>query len=141
MTKPRRAVPCGSCRACCGHDAIILHPEDGDRPELYRTEPVTNPLTGKPALMIQKGADGNCTYLGASGCTIHDYAPVICREFDCRLLYMRVPRAERKAGIRAGFLDKAVFDAGRERLNTLPSKTDPPPKQDTPSPIVIHTPE
>lgn len=117
----RQSVPCGTCRLCCGRDAIILHPESGDKPELYQTVPVTNPLSGRPALMLSKAADGNCIYLGAAGCTIHDHAPLICREFDCRRLYLKVPRAERKALIRTGLGDKKVFDRGRELLSTLNS--------------------
>lgn len=112
-------VPCNGCRLCCTNDMIFLHPDEGDRPQDYLTQPVFNPITGKAGLMLQKGADGNCVYLGAEGCTIHGRAPVICRTFDCRRLYLRFSSAQRKQMIRAGQADAAVFEAGRKRLRTL----------------------
>jgi uncharacterized protein len=115
----RASVPCNGCRACCHGDLIVLHPENGDDPSAYETEPFSHPLTGKPCLALKHKHNGECVYLGPEGCTIHDRAPVICREFDCRRMYLSVPRAERRRLISAGVLDKEVLEAGRKRVHTL----------------------
>lgn len=116
----RASVPCNGCRLCCINDMIVLHPEEGDDPASYETERIRHPLTGEPALMLKHKPNGECIYLGASGCTIHDRAPLICRKFDCRKMYLRFSRAERKRMIRAGLLDRDKLDAGRDRVHTLP---------------------
>ena len=108
-----RKVPCGSCTACCQGDLVLLHPEMGDRVEDYETEEVT--IGGKPGHALSHKSNGHCFYLGEKGCTIHDRAPAICREFDCRDLWRRTNRAERRRWIAAGVGSKEVFDAGRER--------------------------
>ena len=115
----RANVPCNGCKLCCTNDMIFLHPDEGDRPSDYLTQPVFNPLTGKAGLMLQKKPNGDCVYLGETGCMIHGRAPVICRTFDCRRLYLKFSTAERKRMIRAGVAGQAVFDAGRKRLRSL----------------------
>ena len=115
----RANVPCGGCRACCRNDRIILHPEHGDDPASFEIEPTWNPLTNRPALMLKHKPNGDCIYLGEEGCTIHDRAPAICREFDCRRFFMKFSRAERRAGVSRGLLTKAILDAGRERMRSL----------------------
>ncbi len=119
MSPFRQSVPCNGCRLCCINDVIVLHPEHGDRPELYLTVPITHPLNGKPALMLQHKANGECVYLGESGCKIHDHAPAICREYDCRAQYRSMPRAERRHLVAIGMMDKGKFDAGKKRAHTL----------------------
>lgn len=113
------SVPCNGCTSCCHGDAIVLHPECGDVPAHYDTEKSTHPLTGAPCLMLRKKEDGSCIYLGEGGCTIHGRAPAICREFDCRRMFLKFTRPERRRLIKTGLFDKEVFDAGRERLHTL----------------------
>lgn len=115
----RSSVPCNGCQLCCTNDIIILHPDEGDDPAMYLTQEIRNPVTGKPALMVQKKPNGHCIYLGPNGCSIHGRAPLICRQFDCRKLFRLLSRADRKRMVRAGMADQNVFDAGRERLHTL----------------------
>lgn len=115
----RTSVPCNGCTACCRNDLLILHPEMGDDPSTYETMQVTNPLTGSPSFALKHKPEGGCFYLGPDGCTIHDRAPAICREFDCRKLFQRFTRAERRRAVRSGWADKSVFDAGRKRLTSL----------------------
>lgn len=69
-------LKCGGCRKCCLGDTITLHP--GDDPTRYKTKVVD----GKRVLA--KGKDGNCIYLGVSGCRIYGRQPMECRVFDCR---------------------------------------------------------
>jgi Fe-S-cluster containining protein len=88
---PRRDVACAGCTACCRHEIIFLHPADGDRPETYLTRRVTNPLSGERVVALQQKPNGDCVYLEPErGCSIHERAPVICREFDCARFVAKV---------------------------------------------------
>lgn len=82
-------MPCNGCVACCKREAIMLFPERGDKIEDYETVPMWLPNVGKELfggdrVRLKQKENGECLYLGESGCTIWDKAPVICREFDCR---------------------------------------------------------
>lgn len=78
--RPTRSVPCGTCTECCKGDAIFIHPECGD----IATDYLTEEYMGRT--ILQHKINGDCIYLGNSGCTIHDRRPTICRELDCREL-------------------------------------------------------
>jgi len=79
--RPTRFVPCGSCNECCRNDAIFMHPECGDDPATYETEPYEG------RVILKHKDNGDCIYLDrATGCTIHERRPVVCRELDCREL-------------------------------------------------------
>jgi len=110
----RSYVPCNGCGLCCKNDAIMLHPECGDKPETYQTVPFVNPLTGEPGLMLAKAPNGECIYLGASGCTIHDRAPTICREFDCGKMFKLYTLKQRQQLVASGMFGKDVLDRGRQ---------------------------
>lgn len=122
MSLERVSVPCGDCRACCRNDSIFLHPELGDDPAQYETIESYNPLTGKAQLMVAHKPNGDCVYLTDKGCGIHDTAPAICREYDCRRMYMRLlemNRHERRKAVARGILSKEQIRAGRVRLETI----------------------
>ena len=112
-------LKCDGCRACYMNDALFLHPECGDSPEEYETVGAINPLTGKKQFMLAHKPNGECVYLGESGCTIYERRPAICREFDCRKMFKRFDRDTRRLMVRKGLASKAVMDAGRKRLRTL----------------------
>jgi Fe-S-cluster containining protein len=113
----RRTVDCRGCTACCRHDLILLHPESGDDPTQYETMPFTSPVTFKPGLALKRAPNGDCIYLDrATGCTIWDRAPVVCREFDCTRMYERFGAARIRKAIAAGLCSQEVADAGRKRL-------------------------
>lgn len=121
MAQPRSVVPCAGCTLCCRRDALILHPEEGDDPGQYETTPTTHPFTGEPVLMLAHKPNGDCVYLDrATGCTIHERAPAICRSFDCRGLYRSLlensTRKERREMIQRGVVSKGILEAGRKRL-------------------------
>jgi hypothetical protein len=120
---PLVSVPCNGCTACCRNDLLFLHPEMGDIAEDYETMPATNPLNGRPGLALKHKPEGGCIYLGDAGCTIHDRAPAICREFDCRGFYLsfmeRYDRGERRRMVARNYVSKDVIEAGRSRLHTL----------------------
>lgn len=75
-------VPCDGCTRCCRGDTIRIMPHED--PSQWQTEP--HPA-GHGMRQLAHKPDGDCVYLGASGCTIHGRAPQICKEMDCRLLY------------------------------------------------------
>lgn len=109
-------VPCNGCTACCRGELILLHPENGDDVSLYETMDVKNPLTGIASKALTHKPNGDCFYLAANGCTIHDTAPVICRKFDCRRFVKLIGnRADR----RKAATGSATVRAGIERMKTL----------------------
>ena len=116
----RAIVPCNGCKLCCKNDAILLQPEHGDQPATYDTMPFKHPLTGEDAFVLKRKPNGECVYLDETGCTIWNRAPALCQSFDCRLNYLKYTRHMRKQLTKKGLLSKAVLDAGRERLATLP---------------------
>lgn len=115
-----RAVPCGGCTACCHDDLIMLHPESGDRADLYATMPAVSPVTGRPGLALRRAPDGACIYLDRrAGCTIHATRPAVCRAFDCRLVWLKLGAARARKFVARGVLGQAVVEAGRARRHTL----------------------
>lgn len=130
MTRAVANVPCNGCTACCQHDLVFLHPEQGDIVESFITFEVTNPLTGEHGHALQhkaKADGGGCVYVGPAGCTIHDRVPAVCKAFDCRQLYldlMSIPRPRRRKLLKQmrshGLAGNPVLMAGKARLETLP---------------------
>src|SRR4051812_18488076 len=85
---PDASVPCGTCRRCCQKNSIVmLLAHEGDVVESYQHEIVDLPGAGRGPI-LKRQANGDCIYLGESGCTIHGRAPVICKVFDCRNAFM-----------------------------------------------------
>jgi len=112
-------VPCDGCTECCKTgQGLFLHPEQGDDVESYQVQ-VAADRAGNPVYLLATTADGACVYLGASGCTIYDRRPLLCRSFDCRKHYLILPRQDRDNLVRLGMSSRAVFNAGRARLATL----------------------
>lgn len=71
-------VPCNGCTECCrGFDTVWLMPDEIGR---YRMEVEAH--SGR--YMLARSADGDCVYLGDTGCTIHSTRPHVCRWYDCR---------------------------------------------------------
>lgn len=82
--EPPRATPirqvrssraCGACTACCTVLEIVSEPGKS-----------TTFDTGED---IAKPAGQRCRFLAASGCTIYQSRPVVCREFKCDWLIER----------------------------------------------------
>lgn len=112
------SVPCNGCIACCKDDLIVLHPDEGDKPETYETMTITVP-SGESIVALARQENGWCIYLTEAGCSIHGRAPLICREFDCRRAFLKWDRATRRMLIAKGMASKEVMDAGRKRLDSL----------------------
>jgi Fe-S-cluster containining protein len=97
----------------------MLFEHEGDLLADYEHEIVDLPGVGRGPILRRK-PNGDCHYLGADGCTIHDRTPVVCRVFDCRGAYLNFldhPRNERRRMIAEGYVDKAIFDRGRALLD------------------------
>ena len=127
MTRQVANVPCHGCTACCQHDLVFLHPEQGDIVESYITFEATNPLTGEHGHALQHKPEGGCVYVTEAGCSIHGRAPAVCQVFDCRQLYkdlMSIPRPRRRKLLKQmrshGLAGNPVLMAGKTRLETLP---------------------
>ena len=110
------------CTECCrSNQCLFLHPEQGDQMESYQHRVKADQPTGKPVFLLATEANGQCVYLGASGCTIYDRRPLLCRSFDCRKHYLIIPGQDRDNLVRLGLSSRAVFNAGRARLKSLSS--------------------
>jgi Fe-S-cluster containining protein len=98
---------------------VILHPEHGDDPDRYMTKITTNPIIGGQAYALRNKPNGDCIYLGDTGCTIHAWRPAMCRAYDCRRMYerfMQLPRAERRRALRQNWIDQPKLDVGKRML-------------------------
>jgi len=84
-------VPCGDCTTCCELLAPYLTPEEissGKYP-LSLTQPtVDDRLQNKdcgPIITLYKNpTTGGCGMLIDKRCSIYEYRPIACRQFDCR---------------------------------------------------------
>lgn len=104
-------VPCDGCTLCCQNgDLLRLLPEDDEL--LYMTQP--HPfMRGEKALAHKE--NGDCIYLDRkTGCTIHAHRPVMCRTFDCRILYKNTPKVKAKHLVNQGLLSQELFNRGKE---------------------------
>jgi hypothetical protein len=112
--KNRAPVPCNGCTVCCQNELLFLHPEEGDVVADYLTQRAWNPLTQQAGFALQQKPNGDCVYLGPSGCSIWERAPLICRHFDCRALLARIGgRPAQRRALKTGMLSKELFDAAR----------------------------
>lgn len=73
------AVPCNGCTRCCHGDAVRILP--GDDASKWQTV-AHDHMPGH--LMLAHKPNGDCYYLGPSGCTIQHDKPTMCVEMDCR---------------------------------------------------------
>jgi Fe-S-cluster containining protein len=113
------AVPCGSCRACCHNEIVVLFPEKGDDLASFEHIEVVDAEGTKFAVLKMHKETGACVYLGENGCTIHDRAPAVCRAFDCRGYFLSMTRADRRLTEKHSRQKEEIFAAARKRLHTL----------------------
>jgi Fe-S-cluster containining protein len=88
--EPISDVPCGSCTKCCELLTPFLTPEEvasGLYPiSLINPDPgllLENSNIG-PTVAMFKNKSGGCGMFVAGACTIYEYRPIACRQFDCR---------------------------------------------------------
>ena len=96
-------VPCGTCHACC-HSPVAVSPEAGDDPSLYKLAiSVDRTAPNQHAMVtLDRKPDGSCYALRNGRCTIWDKRPRVCRNFDCRKMFVLHSKAERSEERRVG---------------------------------------
>jgi len=110
-------VPCNGCTLCCQGDAIRL--TEDDKPEDYITEP--HPYIDDARMLAHKD-NGDCIYLGDTGCTIHDRAPLLCRSADCRSIALKYDFNTVMQLHQMKRIDIRVWDKGNDLLNEIREK-------------------
>jgi len=87
---PIEDVPCGSCVLCCETLAPFLSPEEvtsGLYPlsliQPSQEQIQANPDIG-PIVTLYRKKEGGCGMLVDGKCSIYNYRPRACRQFDCR---------------------------------------------------------
>jgi Fe-S-cluster containining protein len=88
--EPIADVPCGNCVLCCEQLAPYLTPAEvssGVYP-ISLTQPspeqlAENPQVG-PIVTIFRNKSGGCGLFVDGACSIYDFRPLACRQFDCR---------------------------------------------------------
>ena len=104
-------VPCGSCRACCKQDRITLSDAEAAKFAWHQE--------GPDKVLDRKPGSTECLYLTAKGCGVHADAPMLCRQFDCRILFLTTPKDKRRIRIIQNPTMREVYDAGKRRADTL----------------------
>ncbi len=108
-------IQCGECTACCRNTMVILRDD-----ETGYADTIVRVASGDQYRILQSRPNGDCVYLTNHGCSIHDHKPAMCREYDCREVYMAMivakTRRERRADIASCGDLKAVLRAGRKQL-------------------------
>lgn len=104
-------VPCNGCTACCQRDRIVLTSQDDPNIYLWHFE-------GEDRVLNRRD-NGQCIYLGQTGCNKYKERPESCRKFDCRILFLITPKTKRRIRIEQNQTMRAVYAAGRARLKTL----------------------
>jgi hypothetical protein len=107
-------VPCNGCTLCCQGDAVKIEEEDVGKG--YRVEPHPY-LPG--ALMIAHKENGHCFYLNENGCSIHNYAPSLCRSADCRSLALKFDFVTAMKLHNTRRIDIRVWDQGNKLLEDM----------------------
>lgn len=122
MPVDQNAIPCDGCIQCCKNDQVILHPEAGDDLSFYRWEAIASALyPGRTMAALKRDPiTGHCTYLTASGCSIHERRPSVCRRFHCArtaLALEKLSHRTRKILRRRGdVFDAELLERGQDRL-------------------------
>ncbi len=80
-------VPCGTCVACCSSAQFVhVTPDDTDALAHIPAE-LLFPAPGAPKghQLMGYDEDGRCPMLTNAGCSIYEYRPQTCRQYDCRV--------------------------------------------------------
>jgi Fe-S-cluster containining protein len=88
--EPEENVPCGSCTLCCEKLSPYLTPEEVAS-GLYPIS-LVNPTEEQkninsdvgPTVVLYRKKEGGCGMFVDGKCSIYEYRPISCRQFDCR---------------------------------------------------------
>lgn len=81
------SVPCGDCTACCKSSLFVhIKPDETKTIEQIPKE-LLFPVPGLPHGHVLMGYDelGKCPMFQNNQCSIYEFRPRTCREFDCRI--------------------------------------------------------
>ncbi len=88
--EPEESVPCNGCTFCCEKLSPYLLPEElatGLYPisliEPTPEQKLINTEVG-PVIVLYRKKEGGCGMFVDGKCTIYEYRPKACRQFDCR---------------------------------------------------------
>ena len=88
--EPLENVPCGNCTLCCEKLSPFLMPEEvasGLYPlSLIQPSPaeMLANLNIGPIVSLYRKKEGGCGMFVNGKCSIYEYRPMACRQFDCR---------------------------------------------------------
>lgn len=112
-------VACGECNACC-ISSYFIHIKPEETQTIARiSKKLLFPAPGFPKGNMLMGYDvnGRCPMQINNQCSIYEYRPVTCRNYDCRIFTA--------AGIMAGDVDKELISQRvREWEFSYPSQKD-----------------
>jgi Fe-S-cluster containining protein len=80
-------VPCGSCRGCC-RSSMFIHIKPEETQTIQRIpRQLLFPAPGLPKGHVLMGYsdEGRCPMLVDNECSIYEYRPQTCRDYDCRV--------------------------------------------------------
>jgi Fe-S-cluster containining protein len=80
-------VPCGSCKGCCRSSMFIhIKPEEIQTLQrILRTLLFPAPGLPKGHMLMGYSDRGHCPMLIDNQCSIYEYRPQTCRDYDCRV--------------------------------------------------------
>lgn len=106
---------CAGCRKCCqGGNAATLRPERGDDVTRYVTRRGSD---GERVLKTRK--NGDCIYLGSTGCSIYARRPYECRTLDCRTYFLGLEPDGIALGARLSSPARETVLEGRRRVREM----------------------
>jgi Fe-S-cluster containining protein len=120
-------VVCGACRSCCRSNTLVLIVPGEDAPfETFETDVVDlntlktdlkNHFQDGQARALKRKPNGDCVYLdAATGCTIYERRPAMCRAFNCvEHLLSDGPKLTME-NIKTGHLSHDVMQAAVSRM-------------------------
>lgn len=86
-TSKEQNVPCGTCTACCTSSYFKV--VEADEVETINKIPKHlrhySPGLSEGSILIGYDSNGHCVMLKDGQCSIYDFRPKMCREFDCRV--------------------------------------------------------
>ena len=71
-------TPCDGCQRCCYTEYVEVLPHEAHK---YPT------FAHAGRTFLQRGKDGRCVYLTDDGCFAYEDMPVMCRTFDCAVVF------------------------------------------------------
>jgi Fe-S-cluster containining protein len=81
------SVPCGLCRGCCTSSKFVhIRPEEVQTLSRIPDELLfAAPFLPKGTMVLGYDKNGHCPMLIENRCSIYEYRPLTCRNYDCRI--------------------------------------------------------